>query len=207
MNRVDLESWLDRHPDSTLAPTHDLIDRCEVEVHHHAEIVAWKHALKIATASLSRFDGRFGLPASETFVTREVCHEVARDLKRHEPHLEQIDETEWLSRSILESIDPQARRVLREWLRELAEQEEHRIWREIVAFTHHVARALIEKAHMTGELEWDMERTYPRLARRATQIAAAGIRDSSPGVAQGDDDAFRPALGAAPATGAAARPG
>lgn len=170
MNRVDLESWLDRHPDSTLAPTHDLIDRCEVEVRHHAEVVAWKHALKVATSNLRRFDGHFGLPASETFVTREVCHEVARELKRQEPHLERIDESEWLSRSTLDSIEPEARMVLREWLRGLAEKEEHRVWREIVSFTHHVARALIEKAHMTGELEWDMERTYPRLARRATQM-------------------------------------
>ncbi len=170
MNRLDLESWLDLHPDSILAPTHDLIDRCEVEVHHHAEILAWKHALKVATTSLRRFDGRFGLPASETFVTREVCHEVARELKRHEPHLDPIDETEWLSRSILDSIDPQARMVLREWLRELAEKEEHRIWREIVAFTHHIARSLIAKAHMTGELAWDFDHSYPKLATRVTQM-------------------------------------
>jgi len=170
MNRVDFESWLDRHPNSTLASTHDLIDRCELEVRRHAEVVAWKHALRVATSNLRRFDGHFGLPASETFVTREVCHEVARELKRQEPHVGRIDEREWLRPSTLDSIEPEDRMVLREWLREIAETEEHRVWREIVAFTHHVARALIEKAHMTGELEWDMERTYPRLARRATQL-------------------------------------
>lgn len=170
MNRLDLESWLDHHPDSTLAPPHDLIDRCEVEVRHHAEVIAWKQALRVAAESLGRFEGHFGLPASETFVTREVCHEVARELKRREPHLERIDEREWLSRSTLDSIEPEARMVLREWLSELAAKEEHRVWREIVSFTHHVARALIDKSHMTGELEWDMERTYPRLARRATQL-------------------------------------
>ena len=182
MNRVDLETWLDRHPGSIDSPTHALIDRCEAEVHRHAEVVAWKHALRIATTSLRRFDGRFGLPASETFVTREVCHEVARELKRHEPQLERIDETEWLSRSILDSIDPQARMVLREWLRELAEKEEHRAWQQIVAFTHHVASALIAKAHMTGNLDWDFERSYPRLATRVTKMLlreyALHLRDS-----------------------------
>ena len=150
MNRVDLETWLDRHPGSIDSPTHDLIDRCEAEVHRHAEVVAWKHALKIATTSLRRFDGRFGLPASETFVTREVCHEVARELKRHEPQLERIDETEWLSRSILDSIDPQARMVLREWLRELAEKEEHRAWQQIVAFTGLAGTPSLDKSFGEG---------------------------------------------------------
>ena len=187
MNRVELESWFNRHPGSTYAPTNDLMDRCEVEVHNHAEVVAWKHALKVATASLRRLDGHFGLPASETFVAREICHEVARELKRHEPQLDRIDETEWLSRSILDSIDPQARMVLRDWLRELAEKEEHRIWQQIVSFTHHVACALIAKAHMTGDLEWDFDRSYPRLATRVTQMLlrefAVHLRDSRKGMA------------------------
>ena len=187
MHRVELESWLNRHPDTILATTHELIDRCEVEVHHHAEIIAWKHALKVATASLRRFDGRFGRPASETFVTREVCHEVARELKRHEPQLERIDETEWLSRSILGSIEPEARMVLRDWLRELAEKEEHRAWQEVVSFTHHVASALIQKAHMTGELDWDFERSYPRVATRVTRMLlreyAVHLRESRRGSA------------------------
>lgn len=182
MNRNALESWLDRHQDSIHEPSRHLTDRCETEIRNHAEVVAWKHALKIATTNLRRFDGRFGLPASETFVTREVCHEIARDLKRHEPHLEQFDESEWLSRSTLESIGPDARMMIREWVRELAEKEEHRVWREIVAFTHHVAHALIEKAHMTGRLEWDLERSYPRIATQVTQMLlreyAIHLRDS-----------------------------
>lgn len=185
MNRNALEGWLDRHQDSILAPSRHLIDRCEVEIRNHAEVVAWKHALKIATTNLRRFDGRFGLPASETFVTREVCHEIARDLKRHEPHLERIDASEWLSRGTLESIDPEARSMFRDWVRELAEKEEHRVWREIVAFTHHVARALIDKAHMTGRLEWDLERSYPRIATQVTQMLlreyAIHLRDSRRG--------------------------
>jgi hypothetical protein len=170
MNRVALEGWLERHPGSIFAPTHDLIDRCEAEVRNHAEVLAWKHALKIATASLRRFDTRFGLPASETFVTHEVCHEVARELKHHEPHLDSIDESEWLSPSLLDSIDPEARYVFRDWVREFAEQEEHRVWKQIVFFTHHVARALIDKAHMTGELDWNFERSYPKLALRVTRL-------------------------------------
>lgn len=189
MNRNALESWLDHHQDLILAPSRNLIDRCEVEIRNHAEVVAWKHALRIATTNLRRFDGRFGLPASETFVTREVCHEIARDLKRHEPHLEQIDESEWLSRSTLESIDPDARMMIRDWVRELAEKEEHRVWREIVAFTHHVARALIEKAHLTGRLEWDLERSYPRIATQVTQMLlreyAIHLRDSRRGNSKG----------------------
>ena len=182
MNRVDLQSWLHRHADSTHMPTHDLIDRCEAEVRNHAEVLAWKHALRVATTTLRRFDGLFGLPASETFVTREVCHEVARELSRHEPSLGSIDEAQWLSRGVLDSIDSESRNVFRDWVREIAEREEHRAWHEIVSFTHHVARALIAKAHMTGDLDWSFERSYPRVATRVMQLLlreyAAHLRES-----------------------------
>ncbi|MBK7949077.1 MAG: hypothetical protein IPK00_10110 [Deltaproteobacteria bacterium] len=182
MNRVDLESWLYRNADSTRLSTHELIDRCEAEVRSHAEVIAWKHALRVAAATLRRFDGQFGLPASEIFVTREVCHEVARELSRHEPELGSIDETAWLSHAILDSIDPEDRRVFRVWVRQIAEREEHRIWHEVVVFTHHVARALIEKAHLTGELDWTFERTYPKVATRVMQLLlreyAAHLRES-----------------------------
>ena len=170
MNRVDLESWLHRHADSTRLSTYDLIDRCEAEVRNHAEVLAWKHALRVATATLRRFDGLFGLPASETFVTREVCHEVARELSRHEPELGPIDESEWLSHAVLDSIDPEDRMVFRVWVRHIAAREEHRVWHEVVSYTHHVARALIAKAHMTGDLDWTFERTYPKVAKRVMQM-------------------------------------
>jgi hypothetical protein len=170
MNRTDLESWLSTHPDSIHAPTGTLLDRCESEVRSHAQELAWIHAREVAEHSLHRFERAFGLPASEIFVTREVCHEIARELKHHEPHVERTEESEWVSRSVLDALEPGARRMLREWLFDLAEREEHRAWQEIVSFTHKIATALIREGHMTRALDWDFERSYPRLAAQVTEM-------------------------------------
>jgi hypothetical protein len=170
MKRTEIESWLAVHPESIHAPARGLLDRCESEIREHAEELAWTHARQVAEQSLHRFERGFGLPASEVFVTREVCHEIARELRRHEPHVDRRMESEWVSLAVLEALDPSARRMLRDWLFDVAEQEEHRTWLEIVAFTHKVARALIREARMTRTLDWDFDRSYPRLAARVTEM-------------------------------------
>lgn len=169
MQRTDLETWFTHHPDSIHTDPAVLLDQCESEVRDHAHRDAWIHAKEIAEESLHRFERVFGLPASDIFVTREVCHEIARELRRNEPHPED-DAVEWVGSGVLEALDSDARRLLQGWLKELAAKEEHSAWREIVYFTDHLARSLIKKANMTSRLDWDLEHSYPHVAARVARM-------------------------------------
>jgi hypothetical protein len=110
MNRTQFETWLVSHPESVFTDAHRLLDRCEAEIGEHAHALAWKHAGEVAIECLHRFERTFGLPASETFVAREVCVEVARALRHDGIHVESITEEEWLSRAILDALSPEARK-------------------------------------------------------------------------------------------------
>jgi len=170
MERHDLEDWFEHHPDLIHTQPEALLDRCEAEVKDHATYDAWLHAREIAEQSLHRFEGVFGLPASETFVTREVCHEIARELKSHEPHPDEKQAAEWAGQAVLGALDDEARDRLRLWLCDLAVREEHAAWRSIVHFTDHLARTLIRDEHMTPELDWDFDRSYPVVAARVARM-------------------------------------
>lgn len=170
MDRTDLEAWLAHHPDSTRMPPAELLDRCEEEVRDHARQDAWLRACDVAESSVKRFERVFGLPASDSFVTREVCHEIARELKQHEPHPDDETAEHWVDDEVLASLDDEARGRLREWLHDLAEKEEHEAWMGIVYFADHLARRLIREAHMTNAVDWDFDRTYPRVAARVARM-------------------------------------
>lgn len=170
MERQELENWFAHHPDSIHMQPDALLDRCETEVRDHATYDAWLHARDVAEESLHRFEGIFGLPASGAFVTREVCHEVARELKSHEPHPDEKLAAEWAGRAVLEALDDEGREHLREWLCDLARREEHAAWRGIVHFTDHLARTLIRDMHMTADLDWDFDHSYPKVAARVARM-------------------------------------
>ena len=170
MERLDLETWFAHHPGSTDTPPDALLDQCESEIRDHAKHDAWVHAREIAEQRLRRFERVFGLPASDEFVTREVCHEIARELKQHEPHPDAGIAAEWVGEQLLASVDAEARVMLRTWFLDLAEREEHEAWRSIVRFTDHLARTLIHEEHLTADLEWDFDRSYPKVAARVVRM-------------------------------------
>lgn len=170
MERSEIESWLRDHPHASQTQPRELLDRCEEEVRDHARHDAWLQARDVAESSLRRFERVFGLPASDAFVAREVCHEIARELKRHEPHPDEQSTARWVGRALVATLDDEARGMLREWVYELAEQEEHEAWLRIVEFADHLGRTLIRDAGMTADLDWDLERSYPRVAARVARM-------------------------------------
>jgi len=174
MNRDELDRWFAEHPETlrmkSSEQSTELLNECEARVRAYAHRDAWVHAREVAEETLHRFEGSFGLPASEPFVTREICHEVARELRRHEPHPDEVEEDEWFRRTLFDALDPEPRGMLKQWLSELAEKEEHAVWKEIVHFTDHLARTLIRRAHMSDSLTWDFERSYSRVASRVARM-------------------------------------
>jgi hypothetical protein len=145
-----------------------LRERCERQVRSHAEEEAWQRARAIAEQHLQHWAGSFGIPASDAFVAQEVCHELARELRRREP--EPVAEAQRLSEAVLRALDPATRERLRGWLIELARREEHRAWLEVVNFTDHLARNLIRGGELTPELHWDFDHSYSRTAERVTRM-------------------------------------
>jgi hypothetical protein len=145
-----------------------LRERCEREVKTHATEDAWQRARHIAEEHLHHWEASFGIPASDAFVAQEVCHELARELRRREP--EPAAEARRVSEAVLRGLDPAARERLRDWLLELARREEHRAWLEVVEFTDHLARNLIRGGELTEELRWDFDHSYSRTAERITRM-------------------------------------
>ncbi len=170
MERMDLESWFAGHPDAVRTEPTRLLDTCEREVRAHAQRDAWLHACEVAEESVRRFEHLFGLPASDAFVTREVCHEIARELKHHEPHPDELQCAEWVGRALIESVDRDARWMLRAWLKELGEREEHEAWLVVVDFADRLVRHLIRDTPSLNDLDWDPHRSYPRIASRVARL-------------------------------------
>lgn len=171
MKRTEIERRLESHRQPHTESTQALLDRCESEVHDHAHELAWRRAREVAERTLRRFERGFGLPASEVFVAREICHEIARELRHREPHVEQpLHEEEWIDAQTLTAFDAEARRMLADWVGELAEREEHAAWKEIVSFTDHFAPTLIRRAHLERDLSWDFDHSYSKLAARIAQM-------------------------------------
>ncbi len=145
-----------------------LRERCERQVRSHASEDAWQRAREIAEEHLHHWEASFGIPASDAFVAQEVCHELARELRRREP--EPGAEARRVSEAVLRALDPPARERLRDWLLDLARREEHRAWLEVVEFTDHLARNLIREGELKPDLRWDFEHSYSRTAERVTRI-------------------------------------
>lgn len=170
MERNDVERWIQNHPETVHCDPKTLLDRCEREVRAHTHHDAWAHAREIAEGQLHWFEQAFGLPASEAFVAKEVSHSVARELRKHEPHLSDADEAKLVADEVLETLDPAAREELRGWLHDLAEKEEHEAWLEVVSFTDHCAKNLIKQAHMSDKAEWDFEHSYTQNAAKVARM-------------------------------------
>jgi hypothetical protein len=172
MERTDLETWITKHPGAIHDETKTLLDRGEHDALDHAHRDAWIQASNIAQERLRRFQGSCGYPASDAFVAREICHELARELRRHEPHPNDPGQTqeEWVNRSILEALDPEAQRMFVDWIHEMAEKEGHSTWMEIVRYTDHRANALIREGQLTDECDWDLDHRYSLVAARVLRM-------------------------------------
>jgi hypothetical protein len=168
MERREVEHWLEGHPEVVHADPHLLLDRAEREVRAHAEEDAWLRARSIVEAHLRHFQESFGLPASDAFVAKEVCHQLAGELRKKEPS--PSAETSRLSESLLRPLEAPARELLAEWTADLARREEHRAWLGVVSFTDHLAQSLQRGGELSDALSWDFAHSYPRTAERIVRL-------------------------------------
>ncbi len=172
MERRDVRSYLEQNPPASRVDVDALLERCERAVRRHVREDAWLAAKAYALGRARRWHGEWSAPASERFVTAEVCHEIARELAHGEPELAPGAEERLVGGPMKDALSEEAWQKLGEWVRELAASEEHRAWREIVRYTDHCAGHIIRQQGFTREARWDAQHQYAALAAQVAQILA-----------------------------------
>jgi hypothetical protein len=174
MTRDEILAWLREHQASVQGDPEEALDRAEREVRRRAEREAWLHAKRIAEEKIEFWNRRSrGIPSPEDWVAEEFCRELARELKHMEPKPDQ-DEAHWVDPEALSPFDREAREQLRSWVRDLAGEEEHRVWREVRRFTNARAKSLIREGEVSTEDRWEYTHSY---AETAARLAAILSRD------------------------------
>lgn len=168
MDRETLTHWLESHPQLVTRDIQAFLDHCEREVKRHAVEDAWLAAKAYVERRELYWEHGWGFPrASEAYVAREVCAELARELGHHEPHPSEGDEEHLVGKKLFEALDPAARAKIGKWALELADREEHAVWSKIVRFTRQHARTMEKQ----GLLSHDMRPETGNFAEKAAGIA------------------------------------
>ena len=168
MDRKTLAHWLEEHPQGVARDIEAFLDHCEREVKRHAVEDAWLAAKAYVERREVYWEHGWGFPrASEAYVAKEVCAELARELSHNEPHPDPGDEEHLVGKKLFDSLDANARQKVAEWALELADREEHAIWSKIVRFTRQHAR----KMDHDGLLSHDTSPETGNFAEKAAGIA------------------------------------
>lgn len=177
MNRDDVLRWLMQHPSSVYADPGSVISRCERAVRRHAVEDAWLAAKRYAEVRRRQFEAEgWGNHASEAFVTEEVCHQIAYELRHREPLVEREDAERLAGGTVQGAVDGDGWEVLVRWILDLARDQELSTWREIVRFTNRRGRELVRERHLSHDCDLEHTRHYPEIA---AQVADALAHDYS----------------------------
>ena len=147
--------WLRSHPNAVHGDPLDVVTRCEIEVRRHAAADAWRSAAHYLEGRRDLWERRGGNPiTSSAFVARELCRLFAHELHALHPRVTEGNESEFAGEKIIAQLDPAAWQEIREWVRDLALQEEQKTWDEVVKFTRGRAQSLPEQRE-TSEPDCD----------------------------------------------------
>ena len=176
MERTAILEWLRQHPDLVHGDAEEVVDRCERAVRRHAREDAWLVAKRYVAERQHGWEEAPGAHASETFVAREVCQRLALELRDHEPAPHGGDEEHLAGGPIKSALAPEGWEHLIPWILQIAREEEHEAWLEIVRHTRQQARELIRAHHLSSDNSFDHTRCYGDVA---AQIAGILARDFS----------------------------
>jgi len=171
MKREEMLDWMRAHREAIHGDPERILERAEHDACRHAAQHAWRHAKAIAEDEAESWGHCSpGSHAAEDTVARELCHDLARELRHREPHLD--GDEALLDDDTLAALDEEARAQLRAWIGEIAGTEEHRIWHDVVRFTHGRAETLIREGAMSRTTGWDGTHFFSETAVRLAHILA-----------------------------------
>ena len=170
MKRESVLQWLERHPDTVHVNARELVSRCERAVRRHASEDAWLAAKQYVSQRWQGEREALGGHASEAYVAREVCSQLADELKHHEPTVHPGDEEHLAGGPVKSAVEPVGWEVLVRWIMDLAREQEHQTWQEIVRYTQLRARDLIREHHLSDDCDFDHTRCYGEIAPEIAEI-------------------------------------
>lgn len=176
MDRTQILDWLRQHPDLVHGDADAIVERCERAVRRHAREDAWVVAKRYAAERQQAWGESPGAHASEAYVAREVCQQLAQELRSHEPAPHRGDEEHLAGGPVKAALDQEAWEYLIPWIMKIARDEEHETWSEIVRHTKRHAQELIRSHHLSSDSSFDHTRCYGDVA---AQIAGILARDFS----------------------------
>lgn len=172
MERAQILGWLESHREEVHGEPAEILDQFEEEVRKHAAEDAWLAAKRYVEARMHQWEHHWGFHASEAHVAREICPKLAAELRSHEPHVEAGDEEHLAGAALLRSLEPDARMRVIQWILEIAAEEEHKEWLEIVRFTRRRARGLVREGHVSSDSSWEGTQNYALKAAHVAQLLA-----------------------------------
>lgn len=170
MDRKTLLGWFHDHPWAVHGDVEALVSRCEHAVRVHARDDAWLAARSYVAGRQHEWEESHGAHASEAFVAREVCKQLANELAHHEPAPHPGDEEHLAGAEVKAALSHEGWAVVVPWILALAKEEEHRTWREIVEHTRRRAQELIRSHHLSSDTQFDHTRCYGDVAARIAGI-------------------------------------
>ncbi|MBW2494272.1 MAG: hypothetical protein JRE43_05940 [Deltaproteobacteria bacterium] len=172
MERSEVLDWLTQHTEYVHDIPEQLLSRCEREVKQHAQEDAWLHARDIAQQHSHDWRHFWGAHASEAYIAREACRDLAEEFKHNVPAPLEGHESDFVDDDVLSALDPEARSVLFEYVHDLALGEERRAWKQITRFTRKRGRKLAREEHLSSNLSFEGTNVYSETAIRVMEILA-----------------------------------
>jgi hypothetical protein len=170
MDREEVLQWFEKHPGAIEGDLGEFVSRCESAVRRHAREEAWLAARDYVEARRHEQERSSGARASEAYVAQEVCHQLAYELRRHEPVPRAEDVDRLAGGPNRRAVSSEAWHVLIPWIVEVARKQEHETWLEIVRYTDKRARELIRQHHLSSECDFDHTQCYGTVATRIERL-------------------------------------
>jgi hypothetical protein len=172
--RDEVLGWLKSHPQTVHGDAAAVVSRCEYEVKRHAQADAWRCAREYMSHRRELWEKRGGYPISRSsFVAKELCQLFAHELAALHPRVDDGSERSLAGEGVVGLLEPSAWEEVRDWVHDLALEEEEKTWKQVVKFTRRSARGLPEQREGM-EADWDTpDGTYGH----AAAVIAAQLMD------------------------------
>ncbi len=175
MSRETVLTWLKEHPGASDIDPEELVARLEGQIREHAEADAWHAAKAHVEDRMHEWEQRWGYHSSEAYAAKQVCPELADELRRMEPHFEKGDEPHLVGEKVLANLEPEGRALVEEWVRDVANEVEHKIWQEIVTYTRGRGAGLVKEGKVSSDTDYDHTAAYAQQAARVAKILVAEL--------------------------------
>ena len=172
MDRAEVLRWLKNHSNEIQGSPESLIVRCERTVRRHAAEDAWRSAKVYVETRMPAWENEWGAHAGEVFVAKEICHQLAYELKHHEPEIEAGAEELLAGGTVHNALTDEGWSRVSEWVREIAREEEHEVWRDIIRFTDKRGAEIARRFGFKADSDYDHTRGYSEIAAQVAGILA-----------------------------------